>query len=264
MANILEEIVEYKKTIISRDKALVSYDDLEKQALEISLDKTSFKDAITNDSDYKKIRIISEVKKASPSKGVIEPNFDPYKTAELYFKNGANAVSVLTDEKYFQGENEYLINISRQIPLPCLRKDFIIEEYQILQAKLFGASAYLLIVDCLNSETLKRLIRFGKELGLDALVETHRQSEVETAMECGAEIIGVNNRNLRTFETSLQTSIDLRPLVPKEIPFISESGISKREDIELLLEHEVSAILVGESFMRQGAGLFDSIREYIF
>ena len=260
MANILNEIVAYKKGIILNDKEHVSYAALSESVATLPPVNYSFKDSISN-SDFKTIKVIAEVKKASPSKGIISHNFDHLAIAQGYQAAGADAISVLTDEKYFMGHNDYLKEVAASVALPCIRKDFIVEEYQILQARLLGASAYLLIVDCLDQKSLERLIAFGKTLGLDALVETHRAEEVTIALDSGAEIIGVNNRNLRTFETNLQTSLDLRPMVPESIPFISESGISTAEDIKLLLEHKTSAVLVGESLMRNGASLLHSFKQ---
>ncbi|MGL1936329.1 MAG: indole-3-glycerol phosphate synthase TrpC [Fibrobacterales bacterium] len=259
MANILEEIVAYKRGVIAQDKSVMSYDSLYSYVANLPKPKASFKQAITN-QDYTSIKVIAEVKKASPSKGIISPDFDHLKTATNYEQFGADAVSVLTDEKYFMGANRYLKEITDTIALPCIRKDFIVDPYQILQAKELGAAAYLLIVDCLSPKELTELIKFGKNLGLDALVETHRADEVTIALDSGAEIIGVNNRNLRTFETDLQVSLDLRPMVPENIPFISESGISSKEDISLLLEHKTSAVLIGESLMRQGPELLSSLK----
>ncbi|MGL1903741.1 MAG: indole-3-glycerol phosphate synthase TrpC [Fibrobacterales bacterium] len=259
MANILEEIVAYKRGVIEHDKAIVNYSTLYDRIVDLPQPNASFKEAITN-LDYTSMKVIAEVKKASPSKGIISADFDHLKTATNYEKFGAHAVSVLTDEKYFMGANRYLKEITDTIALPCIRKDFIVDPYQILQAKELGASAYLLIVDCLSPKELTDLIQFGKNLGLDALVETHRADEVTIALDSGAEIIGVNNRNLRTFETDLQISLDLRPMVPENIPFISESGISSKEDITLLLEHKTSAVLVGESLMRQGPEFISSLK----
>ncbi len=259
MANILEEIVEYKKTVIASDKAQNPQELLEQRVSEYTLKRASFKDAITN-SDFSSMKVISEVKKASPSKGIISHDFDHLKIAQQYEQYGADAVSVLTDEKYFMGSNDYLKEITENISLPCIRKDFIVDPYQILQAKLLGASAYLLIVDCLTPKQLESLIQFGEQLGLDALVETHRADEVKIALDSGAQIIGVNNRNLRTFETDIKISLELRNLVPETIPFVSESGISTIEDIQLLLKNHTSAVLIGESLMRKGAQFLSEIK----
>ena len=254
--NILDEICAYKKIFVEEAKKNCSYGEIEKQAL-AQPKASSFFTALKN-KDFSQIKVIAEVKKASPSKGVIEPNFDHMRIAQTYLENGANALSILTDEKYFQGHARYLQEIVQSVSLPALRKEFIVDEYQILEAKAWGASAILLIVDCLTSAELKRFHQFAKELDLDVLVETHREEEVHEALAAGAEMIGVNNRNLRTFETSLETTFSLRPLVPEEFVFISESGISTAEDIRRLLEIKTDAVLVGESLMRsQGSLLRD-------
>lgn len=253
MANILDEICAHKLIEIKEAISLKSYTQIEKEA-GLAKVRASFKDALIN-PDYKKIKIIAEVKKASPSKGVIDPNFNHMKTAEIYAQNGAHCMSVLTDKKFFQGAPEFLQEITANFETPCLRKDFILDEYQILEAKAWGASAILLIVDCLKDSELLRLHRFALDLGLDVLVETHREDEVKRALDNEAIIIGVNNRNLRTFETSLETTFRLRQIIPKTHITVSESGISSADDIRQVLEAEVEAVLVGESLMRQGAGL---------
>jgi indole-3-glycerol phosphate synthase len=260
MESILDKINAHKITEIQAEKAVLSYSDLELQVRNYPVRMPAFKNAVTN-SDYKSIRIIAEVKKASPSKGIIDPNFDPIKTALAYGEYGADAISVLTDKKFFMGDDQYLKQISEICPqIPLLRKDFILDEYQILKAKLLGASAILLIISSLNAETFQKLYRFAKDLGLDVLTETHDEREVDIALKGGADIIGVNNRNLHTFQTDINISLKLRPLVPESIPFVSESGIDSAEQVKILLEHKISAVLVGEAFMRQGADLIAKMR----
>ena len=196
------------------------------------------------------ISFICEVKKASPSKGVISTDF-PYLTiARDYEGAGAAAISVLTEPEYFKGANEYLTEISREVKIPVLRKDFTINEYQIYEAKLIGADAVLLICSLLEEKTIKRYINVCDELGLSALVEAHNVEEVKMAVLAGARIIGVNNRNLQTFEVDIHNSILLRSLVPKEILFVAESGIKTAEDVSELVEAGVDAILIGETLMR--------------
>ena len=168
----------------------------------------------------------------------------------FYKKNGANCISVLTDQKYFQGHDQFLVDIVKQVQVPSLRKDFIVDEYQILEARALGASAILLIVDCLTDEELKRFQKFAWDLDLDVLVETHREEEVIRALHMEANMIGINNRDLRTFETNLETTFNLRDLIPSTALCISESGISSYDEIQKLLEYEVDAVLVGESLMR--------------
>ncbi|MHB0913323.1 MAG: indole-3-glycerol phosphate synthase TrpC [Armatimonadota bacterium] len=197
------------------------------------------------------MRIIAEVKKASPSKGLIRPDFDPVAIARAYEGAGAHAVSVLTDEKYFQGSLDYLKAIRWAVDLPLLRKDFIIDPYQIREARASGADAVLLIVAALSAEELSEFRALAEGLGMAALVEVHTGEEIETAIACGAEVIGINNRNLQTFETSLSTTVELAARVPKDKILVSESGIFTRSDVEMLAGVGVSAILVGESLMRQ-------------
>lgn len=253
MENILDKICHTKLGEIQEAKSLLGYAKLETLAAKAPK-RASFHDALVN-PDFKKIKVIAEVKKASPSKGVIDPNFDHMKTAEGYVQHGAHCMSVLTDVQYFQGAPEYLQEITAKYATPCLRKDFILDEYQILEAKAWGASAILLIVDCLKDSELLRLHRFAHDIGLDVLVETHREDEVKRALDNEAVIIGVNNRNLRTFETDLNTTFRLKKLIPDTHIAVSESGISSSEDIQKVLDHRVEAVLVGESLMRQGAQL---------
>ncbi len=208
--------------------------------------RRSLKDALTKPG----FNIIAEVKRASPSKGLIAQNFDPVKIAKNYEQGGAAAISCLTDEKFFAGHLEYLAAIRENVSLPILRKDFIIDEIQIEEARAFGADAILLIVAALNPSRLKELLRKARELGLEALVEVHDAQELEVALEAGAEIIGVNNRNLKTFEVKLETSLELRKLAPPQIPFVAESGIKDASDIRRLQEADIRAALIGESLMR--------------
>ena len=197
------------------------------------------------------MHVIAEVKKASPSKGIIRENFHPLEIAQAYARGGASALSVLTEQDSFQGSDDYLQTISSSVALPTLRKDFLTEAYQIFEAKLLGASAYLLIVACLEESQLRDLIALGSELGLTPLVEAHDEQETEIALRAGTTLLGVNNRNLRTFHTSLDTTFRLRKLVPANIPFVSESGIFKRDDVLRLKDAGVNAVLVGESLMRE-------------
>src|SRR5690606_18472458 len=196
------------------------------------------------------MHVIAEVKKASPSKGVIREDFHPLSIAQAYARGGASALSVLTEQDFFQGSDDYLRDIAGTVSLPALRKDFLTEAYQIFEAKMLGASAFLLIAACLEEPLLRDLIALGRELGLTPLTEVHDEAETELALRAGAPLIGVNNRNLRTFEVSLDTTFRLRRMVPRDIPFVSESGIFTRRDVELLAEEGVNAVLVGESLMR--------------
>ena len=197
------------------------------------------------------ISFICEVKRASPSKGLISESFPYLDIALDYERAGADAVSVLTEPEYFLGSSEYLKGIRAHIGLPLLRKDFVVDDYQIYESKLLGADAVLLICALLDTETLDRYIRISHTLGLSALVEAHDASEVRSAVDAGARIVGVNNRNLKTFDVDLGNSVRLRPLVPDGILFVAESGIRTAEDIALLRDAGVDAVLIGETLMRR-------------
>ena len=227
--NILDEIVEKTKIRINQRKK-----DFE------------FENAITND----KISFICEVKKASPSKGIISENFDYKQIAMDYQAAGADAISVLTEPEYFKGSDEYLKEIKDIVKIPVLRKDFTVDEYQIYQAKMLNADAVLLIVSILNKDTLKHFLETSEMLGLCALVETRDEKEIETALNAGAKIIGVNNRDLKTFEVDIQISANLRKFVPNDKIFVSESGIKTRQDVEFLEANNVNAALIGEELMK--------------
>jgi indole-3-glycerol phosphate synthase len=198
------------------------------------------------------ISFICEIKKASPSKGVINKNFDYLNIAKQYEASGAAAISVLTEPVFFMGDNRYLTEISHTVCLPLLRKDFIIDAYQIYEAKLIGASAVLLICALLKGMQLAEYIRIAHGLGLSALVEVHTKEDIHLALNAGAHIIGVNNRDLKTFEVDLLNTIRLRELVPQDRLFISESGIQTHEDIALFKKNNVHGVLIGESFMKSG------------
>ncbi len=193
---------------------------------------------------------ICEVKKASPSKGLIAPNFAPVDIAKEYEKAGAAAISVLTEPQFFQGSDEYLQDISAQVALPTLRKDFILHPYQIYEAKIWGASAVLLIAELLEAKFLKEYIALIEALGMSALVESHSYDMLQKSLDCGASIVGINNRNLKTFQVNIRTCLDLRKYVPPSVLYVAESGITTREDIQLLEEHDMDAVLIGESLMR--------------
>ncbi|MBF0432954.1 MAG: indole-3-glycerol phosphate synthase TrpC [Fibrobacteria bacterium] len=258
METILEKIVADRQKDLAAQKEKLPFKELEKQAIASPFPAQSFLKAI-HTPDRPRVNIIAEVKKASPSKGVICEDFHPLEIAKNYEQSGASAVSVLTEERYFMGSLNYLAAITKEVSIPAIRKDFIIDKYQILEARLVGASAFLLIVDCLTPEQLKEFISYGQSLNLHALVECHRGDEVDTALHCGAEIIGVNNRNLRTFETSLETTFNLRKQIPESIPMVSESGIKTVDDIKRLADNNISAALVGETLMRNPAKLRELI-----
>lgn len=193
---------------------------------------------------------ICECKKASPSKGIIASDFPYIQIAKDYEKIGAQAISVLTEPDFFLGSDDYLQEISQAVKLPCLRKDFIIDEYMIYQAKLLGAQAILLIVALLDTETLKHFIQLATALGLSCLVETHDEAEITRALQAGATIIGVNNRNLRNFQVDVHHTLSLRQAIPKDILMVAESGIQTRQDIQLLEVAQIDAVLIGETLMK--------------
>ncbi|UCD66091.1 MAG: indole-3-glycerol phosphate synthase TrpC [Deltaproteobacteria bacterium] len=208
-----------------------------------------FMQALVNSAE---IAVIAEVKKASPSKGVICPDFDPKAIASSYEEGGAEAISVLTDEKFFQGTLDYLILVRQTVKLPVIRKDFIIHELQIEQASNFGADAILLIAAILDEEQIKDYLQMSAELGMDVLVEVHDEKELEKSLSAGSKLIGINNRDLRDFTVDLNTTIRLRKEIPASIPVVSESGIKVYEDMKILQDHGITAALIGESLMRSG------------
>jgi len=195
------------------------------------------------------IKLIAEVKKASPSKGILRPYFDPMALAKTYAENGAAAISVLTDAEFFLGSPEHLAAIREAVSLPLLRKDFIYDEYQLYETAAYGADALLLITAILEPKQLEKMITISRSLGLSCLVEVHNEEELKKALASGAEIIGINNRDLKTFEVDINTTRRLRPLVPENKIVVSESGISRREDVIKLREWRVDAVLIGEALV---------------
>lgn len=196
------------------------------------------------------LSFICELKKASPSKGVIAESFPYLKIAKEYEKAGAEAISVLTEPYWFQGRDEYLAEISKTVDIPILRKDFIVDSYQIYEAKIIGASAVLLIVALHDLKTLRDYLEITHSLGLSALVEAHTEEEVKMALDAGARVIGVNNRNLKDFKVDMTRSLKLRSLIPEEVVYVSESGIKTPADVALLKTNKVDAVLIGETLMR--------------
>jgi len=193
--------------------------------------------------------IIAEVKKASPSKGIIREDFDPLALAKLYAASGAAAISVLTEKKFFQGSLDYLQNIRRHVTLPLLRKDFVFDDYQVYEARAFGASAILLIVAILENAQIQELSGLAKTLELDCLVEVHDERELERALACGVQLLGINNRDLRTFRTTIETSERLVRELPPDVYVVSESGLSTTDQLDRLEAQGVRAFLIGETFM---------------
>jgi indole-3-glycerol phosphate synthase len=211
----------------------------------------------TNDDKY---RIIAEVKKASPSKGVIREDFDPISIAQDYTSGGANAISVLTEPHYFQGNLEYLTQIRRYTPTPLLRKDFIVDKYQIVEAVVYGADFILLIAKALSKKDLKELLEYALHLGLEVLVEIHDKEDLVKAIFAGANIIGINHRNLETFEMDMTLSQKLIPMIPNGKIIVAESGINDFDTVKELSSYGADAFLVGEHFMRQD-NLIDAVKE---
>ena len=277
--SILEEIARERRKAVEEEKKLLSLLELErlleerevlgkarlnKEALEkaslknevLRDDEVSPKALATEDKSFYQalakegLSIIGEVKKASPSKGIIAEDFPYLQIAKDYEAAGIDAISCLTEPKYFLGKDQYLQEIAQAVSVPVLRKDFLIDPYQIYQAKLLGAKAILLIVSLLGEKELKEFLGIAEKLGLDALVECHDEEEIRCALSVGAEIIGVNNRNLKTFSVNMENSLSLRNLVPKGQLFVAESGMSKPEELRLLEEAGVDGVLIGESLMR--------------
>ncbi len=248
-ATILEEIIAHKLTEVAADKAEVSLAELESRFPATSSQR-GFAAAMTETVAAGKAAVIAEIKRASPSKGLIRADFDPAAHAQDYAANGATCLSILTDRKYFQGADEFLEAGRAACSLPVIRKDFMVDPYQIAQSKALGADCVLLIVAALQYSQLLELAAYANEVDIDILVEVHNEVELEKAMQLEADLIGINNRNLHTFETSLQTTIDLSALIPEDKLVITESGINTVADVQSMIEHGVYGFLVGESFMR--------------
>ena len=247
MENILEKIAAATLERVKCDKERISLDEMKRMAENCDA-ATGFPFEQTLKSD--EMSFICECKKASPSKGLIAPDFPYLDIAEDYEAAGAAAISVLTEPQWFLGNDEYLREIARAVNIPCLRKDFTVDEYMIYRAKTLGASAVLLICALLDTETLKRYIGICDELGLSALVEAHDEREIDSALKAGARIIGVNNRNLKDFTVDVHNSERLRKSVPNDVLFIAESGIKTAADIEVLKAANVNGVLIGETLMR--------------
>lgn len=243
---ILDTIAQHARYRVEAAKQFVSYDLIKAQA-EASTVTAPF--AFEKSLMKNELAFICEVKKASPSKGVIAEYFPYIQIACQYESAGASAISVLTESKYFMGSSQYLSDIKSAVSIPVLRKDFMVDPYQIYKAKLIGADAVLLICALLDTQTIKEYIKIADSLGMSCLVEAHDEKEIDSALSAGARIIGVNNRDLRTFEVDIANSIRLRELVPKEIPFVSESGIKTPADIAALRKIGTNAVLIGETLM---------------
>ena len=244
---ILDRIVEATKIRVAQEKQVESPEAVKAAALALPSDTGFPFEAALRQQDF---NFICEVKKASPSKGIIAEHFPYLDIAKEYEVAGAAAISVLTEPDFFKGDKKYLQEIASTVKIPVLRKDFIIDEYQIYQAKVWGASAILLICACLDVPTLTKFRELADSLGLSSLVEAHDEQEVQMAIDCGARIIGVNNRNLKDFTVDVQNSVRLRNLVQDDVIFVSESGLETPEDIQVLRDNNIGVALMGETFMR--------------
>ena len=244
---ILDKIIEATKIRVAQEKQVESPESVKAAALALPSDTGFPFEAALRQQDF---NFICEVKKASPSKGIIAEHFPYLDIAKEYEVAGAAAISVLTEPDFFKGDKKYLQEIASTVKIPVLRKDFIIDEYQIYQAKVWGASAILLICACLDVPTLTKFRELADSLGLSSLVEAHDEAEVQMAIDCGARIIGVNNRNLKDFTVDVQNSVRLRNLVEDDVIFVSESGLETPEDIQVLRDNNIGVALMGETFMR--------------
>ncbi|MCL1904585.1 MAG: indole-3-glycerol phosphate synthase TrpC [Methanomassiliicoccaceae archaeon] len=244
--DILGAIVTRTKERVAEKKRAVPLDDMIKAAGECNSGGYRFENALRGGD----IAFICETKKASPSKGVIDENYDAVRIAEEYERAGADAISVLTEPYYFQGCDDDLRNVAEAVSIPLLRKDFVVDEYMIYESKVLGADAVLLICGTLEKDTLAKYISVAHGIGLSALVETHDENEVAIALSAGARIIGVNNRDLRTFDVDITISERLRRSVPNDVVFVAESGIRNNEDVERLRNAGADAVLIGEAMMR--------------
>ncbi len=244
--SILDKIIGHKRKHVRDKKQEVSLDVLKTKLADA--DKTRpFKEAIAKPGG---INLIAEIKKASPSRGVIRDDFVPVDIARTYEENGAAAISILTEDKFFQGDINFLPEIRRVTHIPLLRKDFIIDEYQIYESRVCGADALLLIAAVLSREEMNTFLSLSRGLNLDCLVEVHTEEELQKVLDAPVEIIGINNRNLQTFEVDFSTTLRLKKLIPPDKIVVAESGIRSSEDVRLLAAGEIEAVLVGESLLR--------------
>ncbi|MCK4840974.1 MAG: indole-3-glycerol phosphate synthase TrpC [Methylococcales bacterium] len=247
--DILKKILDKKTEEVANRKQRTPVKQL--QEMIDSIENTrGFAAALQTKAQTKKPAIIAEIKKASPSKGVIREDFRPIEIAQDYAMNGATCLSILTDKEFFQGSEAYMQMAREKCPLPVLRKDFMIDPYQIYESRALGADCILLIVAALADKQMHELADTATELGMDVLVETHDADELTRALTLDTKLIGINNRNLRTFETSLQTTLDLKQAIPDDRLLITESGIHSKGDVQLMLDNNVYTFLVGETFMR--------------
>ncbi len=244
--NILDEIVAKTKSKLEEKKQGLSLEELSSKIDFENLKETNFKKSLQNKAEA----IIAEIKKASPSAGIISENFDPVLKSKEYESFGASALSILTEEDYFLGNIQYLMDVKATTSLPILRKDFIVDEYQIYESKLIGADCILLIASILNDEELKNFSDTAERLKLDYIIEVHDEEELQRVQHFSNAIIGVNNRNLKTFDVDINNSVELKKIFEGENIFIAESGIKSKKDIEYLQQHNINVFLIGESLMK--------------
>ncbi len=244
--NILDKLAAHARERVEAAKNNISLEEIKRQALRLPKGDFSFEKALKKPD----LSFICECKKASPSKGLIAPDFPYLRIAQEYQAAGADCISVLTEPKWFLGSEKYLREIASKVSIPCLRKDFTVDEYMIYEAKLLGASAVLLIAAILSEEQLREYKGVCDELGLSALVEAHNEAEVKAAINAGARIIGVNNRNLKDFTVDTENSRHLRNIIPNDILFVSESGVKTADDVQSLREIGADAVLIGETLMK--------------
>lgn len=247
MSTILDQIIEQKHREISASRHQISLADLERQLADAPAPR-GFLRALKSASAP---ALIAEVKKASPSAGLIRPNFDPVLIAMEYQSSGAACLSILTDEKFFQGHLDYLRQVRKSVSIPVMRKEFIIDRYQIAEARLAGADCVLLIAECLDDTLMQDLYDYARQLGMDVLIELYDLPNVSRVLATGTELLGINNRDLRTFRTSLEHTFLVKQQVPDSVLLVSESGIATNSDIQRLRAGGIGAVLVGESLMRQ-------------
>lgn len=254
--SVLKKIIDTKRQELIKAKQAQSFYDVEQIALSKQADIRDFAGSLRKDINRpNNIKIIAEVKKASPSKGVIAPNFDAVATAKGYEQAGAACLSVLTDTDYFQGSDEYLIQVRKAVNLPVLRKDFMVEPYHIMQSRALGADCILLIMACLSDSQVSEMHELALKLGMSVLIECHDEAEVERALRLphhARNVYGVNNRNLHNFDVSLHNSLRLKQMFPQDSLLVTESGIHSADDVKLMLDNGIHAFLIGEQFMKTG------------
>lgn len=254
---ILDDIVHFRKEQLEREMSAVSFEEIKKAAEKIDRPCKGFGKALKAQG----LSVIAEVKKASPSKGLIQPDFHPAENGEAYEKAGAAAISCLTEEHYFMGSSDYFRAVREKVSIPMLRKDFIIEPYQIYEARVMGADAVLLIAALLDTQKMSEYRKIAESLDLDVLAESHDEYELDSVLNAGCSIVGVNNRNLKTFEVSLDTTKKLLDTIPKDYVRVSESGIKNNEDMRIIRSYGADAVLIGETLMRSGLdGIADCMK----